>query len=71
MILESYGSLFYFHSTKYDNIVVTVFVMLGLNLTFLKGSSPPYPIRGSDPFLISFDSLIFFYNYNQKHGKSY
>lgn len=30
-------SAFYFPSTKYDKIVVTGFVMLGLNLTFLKG----------------------------------
>ncbi|WP_256938114.1 hypothetical protein [Bacillus thuringiensis] len=28
------GPVFYFSPTKYDNIVVTVFVMLAVNLTF-------------------------------------
>lgn len=30
---EGCGSLFYFYSTKYDKIVVTVFVMLSINIT--------------------------------------
>lgn len=32
---ESFGSLFYFSSTKYDKIVVTEFVMISINITIL------------------------------------
>lgn len=31
------GPVFYFSPTKYDNIVVTIFVMLAVNLTFWRG----------------------------------